>query len=138
MRFSALVGISLLPRIAPHLPQLEDLPGLGYFVSPRLLLVEDISVWWWVPLAVLVLVVIPMSLASWLSPKEGSYRGYPPYALAAWLLLVATACVAFRWSESDFLGGVLLAIAVMSGVWQEMARKGIPRRQSLIAAARAT
>ncbi|MBI3864959.1 MAG: GMC family oxidoreductase N-terminal domain-containing protein, partial [Planctomycetia bacterium] len=124
--FGALKGISRVPLIADLLPRFSEVPGSAYLVPPGSMVAKYLSDWWWLPFAALVLVVLPMSLAFWLAPKEGSNRPHPPYGLAAWLLLILAACLAFGWTSKDVIVGGLLVTLVMAWIWQEIARRRIP------------
>jgi len=124
--FGALTGISRVPQIADRLPRLADVPGSAYLVPPGSLAARYLSVWWWFPFAMLLLVVVPMGLAFWLAPKQGSNRPHSPYGLAVWLLLIVAACLAFGWTSKDFVVGVVLFTLLAAWVWQEIVRRGIP------------
>ena len=127
--FGILVGISRIPLVTQLLPTLAGLPGIKYFLSAEALaspVVLNLSAWWWVPLAVLLWVVIPMSLAHWLAPKDSSLRPHPPYALAAWLVVIVAGCLAFGLADDGGLVPfVLLSVAAAAWIWQEIARQGL-------------
>lgn len=124
--FGALTGISEIPAIHARLPHFDSVPGSCFVFPPGSMLAEHLSIWWWLPVAMLILVVVPMSLAFWLAPKEGSNRPHPPYALGAWLLLIVAVGLAIGWTDNDIIGGSLLAALLMAWVWQEIVRRGIP------------
>ncbi len=84
------------------------------------------SAWWWVPVAMLGGVVVPMTLGYWLAPKTSSYRAHPPYPFAAWVVLIAGASVALGLSGSGLWAGGALGILGLAWLWQESARRGLP------------
>ncbi len=115
--FGTLAGIATLAwyqKIVPTPPVLP--PSLPF----------QISLWWWLPLAVLGLVIVPMKLGFWLAPKAGSYRTHPFHPLAAWLVLVGGSATALllpgfvRWAASA------LGVLGLVWLWQELARHGLP------------
>ena len=112
-----LVGTSrsaLFPGFLAHPPG----PSMWGPVTP--------SAWWWVPLAMLVSVVVPMKIGYWLAPKTSSYRAHPPYPFAAWVVLVAGASVALGLSGGGLWAGGALGILGLAWLWQESARRGLP------------
>lgn len=85
----------------------------------------DPSPWWWLPVAVLGLVILPMKLGYWLAPKNQSYRPHPPHSLAAWVILLAGAAAGLALpGYAKWAGGALLVLAV-AWAWQEIARSGL-------------
>lgn len=83
----------------------------------------SLSLWWWLPVALFGLAILPMKFGYWLAPKPGSYRAHPPFPLAAWLTLLGGAAGAltlpggFKWA----CGG--LVILGLAWAWQELVRK---------------
>lgn len=83
----------------------------------------SISLWWWLPVALFGLAILPMKLGYWLAPKPGSCRVHPPFALAVWLTLIGGAAGAltlpggFKWAA----GG--LVVLGLAWAWQEVVRK---------------
>lgn len=88
-----------------------------------------LSAWWWLPIAVLGLGIIPMKLGYWLAPKSGAYRAHPPHPLAAWIILLAAASGGLALpGNAKWAGGALVVLA-FSWVWQEIARRGLPEKE---------
>ena len=84
-----------------------------------------LSAWWWLPVAVLGLVVLPMKLGYWLAPKNQSYRAHPPHSLAAWVILLAGASAGLALpGYAKWAGGALVLLA-FAWIWQEIARHGL-------------
>jgi hypothetical protein len=113
--FSAMVGLNLL-RWA--LAQFEFWPPQFYVASS--LLFFSLSAYLWLPLALLVVLAIPLGAAYWLVP-------YPKASflrqLAAWaqpVLIVTGGLVGFAWAPSAPFGAatrwVLLALAVVAAL----------------------
>jgi hypothetical protein len=89
---------------------------------------EAVSSWWWVPLAVLAVAIIPAFIAYWLAPKLGTRASFSFFPLVGWIILLLgfTASLAL-------VGGLLLGVAgivvVLLGiVWLEAARSHLPRK----------
>lgn len=87
-----------------------------------------ISAWWWVPLAVLAFVILPMKLGYWLAPKNQSYRAHAPHPLAAWMILLAGASAGLMLPGKARFSAILIVILALAWVWQELARRGLPGR----------
>ena len=116
--FGTLAGITRLSVF----PQPPGLPP-WHAVEPLL------SAWWWLPLALLLLVIVPMKLGYWLAPKPQSYRSHPPYPLAAWLVLIAGASVTLSLpGAAKFAGGAILIVLGLAWAWQEIARHGLSEK----------
>jgi choline dehydrogenase-like flavoprotein len=122
--FGGLAGISQLPWIAPLLPRIETLPEVQELMGTGSW-TKYLSVWWWLPIAMLVFVVVPMSFAFWLAPKSDSNRPVPPFSFAAWVVLVIAACVACGWTDKDFIPGAALVSLITTWVWLELARSTV-------------
>lgn len=114
--FGLLTGISKLPlyqKFIPHPPG----PDQWFGVTP--------SLWWWLPVAMLLLVVLPIKLGYWLAPKRLSYRPYPPHPLVAWLIIIAGTSVALTLPVSGKWSGITLVVLGLAWIWQEAARSGL-------------
>lgn len=81
------------------------------------------SRWWILPVAVLVVALLPATLGYWLAPKSNSYRPYPPWSLIAWLVVMTGAVCLLLLPRGRIFGGVVLVLA-LSWIWQEVARWG--------------
>ena len=95
----------------------------------------ELSAWWWLPVLVLGIAVIPATLGYWLAPNVGSYRRYPVFSLMAWLVLVAGAAAALHAPHVFGYAGGALLVLLLSWIWQEVARWGAIKDSSTIAAA---
>ncbi len=82
-----------------------------------------LSPWWWVPVAVILVGVLPGSLSFWLTPKGGTSGSYPLFSLLAWIVLLIGAAISFAipspWATPAV--GVLL----LAWLWQEIGRWGL-------------
>jgi choline dehydrogenase-like flavoprotein len=115
--FGTLTGISHLAcyqRWAPEPP--AALSRLPVALSP----------WWWVPVAVAGLVILPMMLAFWLAPKPLSYRSVSPYPFAAWLIVLAGSAIALVRPGGVVYAGPTLVVLALAWFWQEAARQSVP------------
>lgn len=116
--FASLIGVSHLAiyqQLVPATPVFID--SLNLSLSP----------WWWVPLAVALLVLLPMMLGVWLAPKPGSFRSVSPYPFAAWLVLAGSSAVALtRYGAAKYAAPALLVLA-LAWLWQEAARLFVRR-----------
>jgi choline dehydrogenase-like flavoprotein len=70
-------------------------------------------VWWWVPVAVLVLAVLPLAIGYWLTPGAG--QRYPRSALLLWGLLLAGAV--YGLGVPGAAGWSALAVAALLFGW---------------------
>lgn len=95
----------------------------------------ELSAWWWLPVLVFGIAVVPATLGYWLAPNAGSYRRYPVFALMAWLVLVAGAANALHIPQVVGCAGGVLIVLLIAWLWQEVARWGAIREASSIAAA---
>ncbi|MEP6808780.1 MAG: GMC oxidoreductase, partial [Chthoniobacterales bacterium] len=95
----------------------------GTLIAPKIGPIT-LSAWWWTPLAVLVLGLLPTTFGFWLAPKDRSYRPYPFFALLAWLVLLGGALFGLQIPHVTLFavgGGLIL---LLSWCWQEVARWG--------------
>lgn len=112
--FAALIGFSrtsLYQDIIPALVIRNDWP---------------ISLWWWLPVAVTGLAIVPMMLGVWLAPKSFSYRSYSPYPFAAWLIVTAGAAAGLTTPGGVKWAVPTIIILVLAWFWQEAARQYLP------------
>jgi choline dehydrogenase-like flavoprotein len=85
-----------------------------------------LTAWWWLPLAVLALGLLPGSLGYWLAPKTASTRVHPPFVLVAWLILLIACGFALAIPATRLAGLAGLVVLLISWFWQEAARWGLP------------
>ena len=60
----------------------------GFAATPGPVALTGLSPWWWLPLAVLVVAVIPCAIAYWLAPKRDSRASFSFFPVAAWITLL--------------------------------------------------
>ena len=115
--FATLTGIShqaLYRHLAP-------VPPAAFSRLP-----VEVSPWWWVPVAIAGLVILPMMLGFWLGPKPLSYRSVSTYPFAAWLVVLAGSAIALvRFGGINYAGPTLVVLA-LAWLWQEAARQAVP------------
>ncbi len=114
--FGVLAGVSKLALVQKFLPAAPGLPSS---------IPITLSVWWWVPVAIMGLVIIPMKLGYWLAPKNQTYRSHPPHPLAAWMVLLAGTSAALAAPGHGKSAGALLVVLGLAWAWQETARRGL-------------
>lgn len=118
--FGTLAGVSQFPIFQKIIPQPPGLPA-WHGLQPSL------SLWWWLPLAVLALFILPLKLGFWLAPKRLSYRAHPPHPLGAWLVLIGGASLALALPGRGRIAGLaVLGVLGLAWIWQELARRGLP------------
>ncbi len=102
-------------RLRGIVEQVLDAPSIGQF---------HLSIWWWLPVLVLVGAVLPLKLGYWLAPMIGSYRAYPIYSLFGWLVLLTGTLVAVQIPHAFLYAGVAALVLALAWVWQEVLRWG--------------
>jgi choline dehydrogenase-like flavoprotein len=110
--FGLLAGIahsSCFTELVGKLPTPPEFYGLRW------------SLWWWLPVGVVALALLPCTLGYWLGRKPGSLRPYPPHALAAWLVLVSGSAVALTLPGGFLYGLGGLVLLGLAWLWQEFA-----------------
>jgi choline dehydrogenase-like flavoprotein/predicted acylesterase/phospholipase RssA len=108
------------------------LAGIGrQFVEPRFgsaageVTWVELSPWWWVPVAILAGIVLPMSVGFWLAPKHGSYRAHPQQEFLAWLIMLTGAVIGLGLAGLGSWANGAIAVAGLGWLWQEVARSGL-------------
>jgi choline dehydrogenase-like flavoprotein len=124
--FGALAGFTRIPAVARLLPRVEELFGSGEAIGIGVWSTRYLSAWWWVPALELILVVVPMSLAFWLAPKEQSIRPVSPRGFAVWILLIIGACFGLGLSHHVLLFAAVLIALLLAWLWQELVRRAVP------------
>ena len=120
--------LAWLPRAVPTL--VDRLGGARLhlavepFSAPVLFRDVQLSPWWWLPLFVLLVAVLPATVGYWLTPLPGSYRPYPFFSLLGWLVLVWGAATALQVPHALAYAAVALIVLLLSWIWQEAARWG--------------
>jgi hypothetical protein len=115
--FGILAGVSHWEPFQELIPQPPG-PALWFGWSP--------SPWWWVPIALLGLVIFPLKLGYWLAPQSLSHRSYPPHALAAWISLVGVAALTLLLPNGISWAGAGFLVIGLAWLFQELARKDLP------------
>jgi hypothetical protein len=85
-----------------------------------------LSHWWWLPVAVLGLAVIPCAIAFWLAPKQDTRASFSFFPMTGWITLLGALGVVAGLVAG--LHGALIAIIVLlaAAVWLEIARQQLP------------
>lgn len=112
-------SFGVLEEVSGHLPPALQPPVYQSFLSA----------WWWLPLAMFGLVVLPFSLGFWIAPRTGVHRPYPFFALLAGTVLAAGLVYAMTWPEFlrfAFMGSTVL---VLGWFFQEAARWRMPKEK---------
>lgn len=89
-----------------------------------------VSSWWPVPLLILLLGVVPLAVAYWLSPEPHSKRAYPVFSLLAWSTLLAGSMAALYIPVLWPWGMAGIVMLLLGWLWQEFARWRTPQESS--------
>jgi len=123
----ALLGLALfgLLRLAGDwIARFVGVPGFAFALGP--VAVSALSSWWWLPLAVLGVTVVPCAIAYWLAPKQDTRASFSFYPIAGWVTLLGLLGLAAGLVAG--LVGALIAIValLLAAVWLEIARRQLP------------
>src|SRR5205823_3076806 len=61
----------------------------GFVASMGMAAANALSRWWWLPIGVLAVAIVPCALAYWLAPKLGTRASFSFFPVAAWSILLA-------------------------------------------------
>jgi hypothetical protein len=122
--FLGLALFGLLRLAGDWIARFVGAPGFAAKLGP--VAVTALSPWWWLPLAVLAVAVIPCAIAYWLAPNRDSRASFSFFPVAAWITLL-TLLGLLAGLVSGFFG-LLMAIVVLllAAVWLESARRRLP------------
>ena len=85
-----------------------------------------VSPWWRAPALVLVLAVLPLAVAYWLTPRPRTQRPYSAFAVLVWFVLLACAVAAIGIAQVEILGLLAIAVLLVGWLWQDVVRWGEP------------
>lgn len=97
--------------LLPELPSLATAPD---WVSP----------WWFIPVAILFLGVIPLALGYWAAPRNGRNEAYNPVTLLAGLTVLMFVTYGFATGGPHQALVIGLLIVLLALLWVEIARYG--------------
>jgi hypothetical protein len=80
------------------------------------------SPWWSVLFFVLLVAVLPLTAAYWLTPAPQSKQPYPPFAVLLWMALLASAIAALDIAELQGLGLLAIVVLLLGWLWQDGVR----------------
>ncbi|HEX7273970.1 MAG TPA: cytochrome P450 [Casimicrobiaceae bacterium] len=80
----------------------------------------EVSVWWWVPLAVLFFAVVPLAVGYWLTPSAG--RRYAPGPLLLWVALLGSAVYGLGVPGAAPWSGLAIVALLLAWLVQEVTR----------------
>ena len=112
--------------------------ALGVFAALRLVsdslwaapILNDLGIvlspWWWAPVAVLLVMVVPGSLGFWLTPKGGTSGAYPLFTLIAWIVLLGGAVAACMVTAYSPWAIAAVGVLLLAWMWQEIGRWYLP------------
>jgi choline dehydrogenase-like flavoprotein len=81
-----------------------------------------LSPWWTLLLIVLLVAVLPLTAAYWLTPAPQSKQPYPPFAVLLWMALLASTVAALDITELQGLGLVAIIVLLLGWLWQDGVR----------------
>ena len=110
LAFATFGGLRWLAQACDPSPDLPTLP-----VWPIAL-----SFWWWVPLAVLCVAVMPLVIGYWLTPNAG--RRYPILPLLLWVALLGGAVYGLSVPGAALWSSIALGALLLAWLVQEVAR----------------
>jgi hypothetical protein len=118
-----LLGLALfglLRLIGDRVTRVTAATGLPVLGPVRTL---SLSPWWWLPLAVLGVAVVPCAIAFWLPSKQGTHGSFSFSPFIAWVSSLTLLGIALQFVPDAF--GVLSAIVILllAVVWLELARR---------------
>ena len=87
----------------------------------------DVSVWWWVPLAMLCFAVVPLASGYWLTPSPG--RRYPIIPLLLWIALLASAVYGLAVQGAAPWSGTAIAALLLAWILQGVTRWRVGREE---------
>jgi predicted acylesterase/phospholipase RssA len=82
-----------------------------------------LSSWWWLPLAVFGVGVVPCAIAYWLAPKENTRASFSFFPIAAWITLLALLGLAAGLVSGYFGALIAISILLLAAIWLEVARR---------------
>ena len=82
----------------------------------------EISLWWWLPFAVLFVAVLPLALAYWLSPGPDARRPYPSFPVILWFVFLGSAVYGLGVAGATLWSGVVIVVLLFAWVSQEVSR----------------
>ncbi|HEV8242236.1 MAG TPA: GMC oxidoreductase [Thermoanaerobaculia bacterium] len=111
---------SLLRRLAPWLGSLPGIPG-----NPVSVFGFQLSPWWWLPVAILLVIALPFFFSFWLVPRRKGWL-YALFALLLWVVLLLGAVAAIGIPELRLIGFVGLVVLLLAWLWEALANLGMP------------
>src|SRR5205823_4224916 len=92
-----------------------------------------LSLWWWLPLGVFGIAILPLSLGFWIAPRSGLHRAYPFSALFAGIVLASGLVYALTWPGFLRYASAGLPVLFIAWLWQEFARWRLPMGEKAMA-----
>jgi len=112
-------GFGLLRGLSVYEPAIFQPPIISVGTNALAL-----SAWWWLPVLIAALGILPGAFGYWLAPKVGSPRPHPIFSVAAWLVLAAACVLALRLPGGLRYAAAGLVVLTATWIWQEAARWG--------------
>jgi choline dehydrogenase-like flavoprotein/predicted acylesterase/phospholipase RssA len=109
----------LLRGLSAYEPAIFQPPIISIGANPLAL-----SAWWWLPVLIAALGILPGAFGYWLAPKVRSPRPHPFFSVAAWLVVVGASVLALRLPGGLRYAPAGLVVLTVTWVWQEAARWG--------------
>jgi predicted acylesterase/phospholipase RssA len=124
-----LLGLALfgLLRLAGDwIARFAGMPRFAVALGPDF--AASLSRWWWLPLATLIVAVLPCAIAFWFAPKQDTHASFSFFPMAGCIALLAFLGIIAGLAAG--FSGALIAIAVLllAVIWLEVARQQLPPR----------
>ena len=84
-----------------------------------------LSVWWWTPFAVLILVVLPAWIGFWLAPRPKTTVSLSLDGLFIWILAIFGAVAVLAGTREFALPLSAILVLLLAWIWQELALWGM-------------
>jgi predicted acylesterase/phospholipase RssA len=123
----ALLGFALfgLLRVAgDRIARFVGVPGL--MVALGSAAVNTLSLWWWLPLAVLGAAVFPCAIAYWLAPKQDTRASFSFFPTVGWVALLAILGIVSGLASGFYAALSAIVVLLLGAIWLEIARQQLP------------
>lgn len=86
----------------------------------------EVSPWWWVPVALLLVAILPLTIGYWLIPDSRSDRSFSSFGVLFWAVLLACSIAAVPIAAIGGWGFLAIAVLLLAWLWQDAVRWRVP------------